>query len=199
MNYKIYVITNTLNGDQYVGMTSRPIVERVGEHFQDARRGVSTSLHDAIREFGFRSFNYAMIDGASSEEEARKIEMWWISALNTFEGRGYNDSSGGGDLSNFGDFSPSEKTKAKMCASKSSISPRQASEIKWLTKQGVEYSKIADQYPISEPSVCKINTDTTWAHVDPKPPEDTSAFLAQGTEKNQCSIFDETHEQIEAT
>jgi len=197
MNYKIYVITNTLNGDQYVGMTSRPVVERVGEHFQDARKGSSSVLHDAMREFGFRAFDYAMIDGASNEEEARKIERWWISALNTFEGRGYNDTSGGDDFGN--DESPDTKsTKQKMCVSMSSLSPEQASEVKWLANKDIEYSEIANQYPISEPSVCKINTGTTWSHIAPKRPEDVESFLGQGVEESQGSIFDETHDQIES-
>jgi len=164
MEYKIYIITNTLNGKHYVGLTSRTITERVGEHFKNAHSGKSKLICKAIRKFGYRVFDYAMIDGSDYRKEAVELEKWWISKLNTFE-EGYNDrscQSGGPKLS---------KTKA--------------SEIKWLTKNNVSHSKISKKYGVSISTVSNISTGNTRKNLDSKPPENANDFFEESYEQTE--------------
>ena len=92
----IYVITNLLNGKQYVGQTSRDPEVRFSEHCYDKR---STSfIHRAIVKYGVSNFKLEILEQPELNQLDEK-EKEWIAKLDTYH-NGYNkteDGQGGGE------------------------------------------------------------------------------------------------------
>ena len=88
----IYLVTNKLNGKQYVGQTIRPISERWRDH---CRVNDDNYFHRAIRKYGAENFNVDVIDVAKTEEELDQKEVFWIGKLCTMVPHGYNIKRGG--------------------------------------------------------------------------------------------------------
>ena len=89
----IYVITNDINGKQYVGKTERTIEARFKEHCKDKdRRGLEKRpLYRAMNKYGVEHFHIEALEETTESEER---ESYWIARLNTFE-NGYNATKGG--------------------------------------------------------------------------------------------------------
>jgi len=87
----VYLITNKVNNKQYVGITSRPIENRINEHRTATTK---SAIHDAIVKYGIENFTVEQIDTANTYEELLEKEIHWIEKLNTF-GSGYNLTKGG--------------------------------------------------------------------------------------------------------
>lgn len=58
---KIYCITNKINDKKYVGYTSRPIEERIAEHFLPSSRKTGFAIHKAIEKYGKNNFEYSIL------------------------------------------------------------------------------------------------------------------------------------------
>lgn len=91
----IYVITNDVNGKQYVGQTRQSLKRRWMEHVCDANHGSRCAIHCAIRKYGVEHFHIQQIDVACSTDELDYKECYWIETLNTMTPNGYNLVSGG--------------------------------------------------------------------------------------------------------
>lgn len=89
----IYVITNDVNGKQYVGQTVRSIEERFKEHLDDSRR-LDYPLYRAMNKYGIEHFSTKQLEECSIEE-LNDREIFWIKKLNTYY-NGYNATLGGG-------------------------------------------------------------------------------------------------------
>lgn len=87
----IYVITNLINGKQYVGQTSRSIDTRYYEHCYDNRS--TSAIHAAIVKYGFKNFKVEELEEVDITEMDSK-EQYWIAKLDTFK-KGYNKNIGG--------------------------------------------------------------------------------------------------------
>lgn len=94
MSY-IYVITNDVNGKQYVGKTNNTIECRFKEHMYDRTRlrNEKRPLYEAMNKYGVEHFSIKQLEECSPEEAAEK-EIYWISKLNTYN-NGYNATLGG--------------------------------------------------------------------------------------------------------
>ena len=70
----IYVITNDLNGKQYVGKTSRSIEERFKEHIRDKdyRKNEKRPLYNAMNKYGIEHFSIKVLEECSIEESAAR-------------------------------------------------------------------------------------------------------------------------------
>lgn len=92
----IYVITNNLNGKQYVGKTQLSVEERFDQHKKDARRTKNQHrpLYAAFKKYGVDNFSYSMLEECSSEDASER-EQYWIATLNTYGSSGYNATVGG--------------------------------------------------------------------------------------------------------
>jgi group I intron endonuclease len=94
--YKIYLITNKINGKVYVGKTRQTLSRRFRQHKTAAKNGVATYLANAIRKHGEASFCIERVDFAESDFEANFLEETHIlkSGSNKRE-LGYNQTTGG--------------------------------------------------------------------------------------------------------
>jgi len=90
--YAIYIITNTINAMQYVGVTSN-IKGRWYQHKK--ANGSSKYLHTSIKKYGIENFVFTHVADAFSWENALEIEMMLIKQHNTKAPNGYNLTDGG--------------------------------------------------------------------------------------------------------
>jgi len=91
----IYKIVNKINGKCYVGQTVRDFDYRMYWHIYSARTGPTSYIHRAIRKYGIQSFEFCVIDTASSKEILNEKETYWIRHLNSRAPDGYNMTNGG--------------------------------------------------------------------------------------------------------
>lgn len=91
----IYVITNNINGKQYVGKTHYSIEKRFQEHLHDSKRKrcEKRPLYSAINKYGSENFSIELLEECSVDEVADR-EIYWIDKLNTYH-YGYNATHGG--------------------------------------------------------------------------------------------------------
>lgn len=82
----IYLITNKVNGKQYVGQTVRTIKNRFDGHISDKNMYISR----AIRKYGKENFKIEEIDIAYNQIELNLIEGVYMSWFNTLRPNGYN-------------------------------------------------------------------------------------------------------------
>jgi group I intron endonuclease len=82
----IYLITNKINNEKYVGQTSRDIDTRFAEHCSETKG--HSRLHSAIQQYGWQNFSIKEIESVPVEQLDER-EQYWISYYNTCE-EGYN-------------------------------------------------------------------------------------------------------------
>lgn len=92
----IYVITNTVNGKQYVGQTTLTLKRRWGWPLKPKNKYHSSCVIDsAIRKYGAESFTIEQIDTAESQDELDKKEIYHVAQHRTVVPEGYNLTIGG--------------------------------------------------------------------------------------------------------
>lgn len=94
----VYTATNTVNGMQYVGCSTRKYLShRKDGHFRSAREGKGgpASIWQAIRDFGRDAFHFEVVERPKTVEQLREREMYWIAEKNTLAPNGYNQNRGG--------------------------------------------------------------------------------------------------------
>ena len=104
----IYVITNNLNGKQYVGQTI-DLTKRLSAHRKAGKPGIGK----AIQKYGWRNFSVEVIEECENRDELNEREIFWIAKLNTKAPNGYNLTEGGDG--NCG-YVASEETRKKLSA-----------------------------------------------------------------------------------
>jgi len=93
----IYVITNRLNGKQYVGQTIGRLDKRLKDHIaaahgwkrQEAKHGVRL-LSRAINKYGDGSFEIRVAEKCVDKKLLDEREAFWVRELNTLAPNGYN-------------------------------------------------------------------------------------------------------------
>jgi len=112
----IYLLTNTLDGKQYIGFTIQTLDKRCSDHLKSVRYNSKTYLHNAIRKYGWDKFTSEIIYQSDDHIHCLKVaEVSLIADYNTFKGPGYNLTAGGeGTLG----YNHTEESKQKMSAAK---------------------------------------------------------------------------------
>jgi len=86
----IYLITNKINGRQYIGQTRRSKEERWKSHVMAAKYRRHTVLGWAIIKYGKENFSIEEIDKADTLEDLCIKEAFHAKRLNTYVPNGYN-------------------------------------------------------------------------------------------------------------
>ena len=111
--FTIYLVTNTVNGKKYVGVTGKqPSRKRWVQHLAQARRGCDFLLHQAIRKYGAGAFEFEELAHAYSRKDAHSVEVALIRLFATygFENHNYNMTAGGDGVSR--EWSDEERAKS---------------------------------------------------------------------------------------
>lgn len=96
--YKLYKITNTVNGKLYIGITKLPIEQRWAKHLKDSL-SPKYPLHHAINKYGKENFIIELLEESIDKTYISKLEEPSILKYNS-RNNGYNVAKGGygGDL-----------------------------------------------------------------------------------------------------
>lgn len=86
----IYIITNIINGKQYVGKTKQPIELRLEQH---RYCNANTKIHNAIIEFGYNNFKIELLEKVNDNIALEK-EKFYTNKYNTKFPNGYNEMVG---------------------------------------------------------------------------------------------------------
>lgn len=89
----VYLITNKIDGKQYIGQTTQELRRRWAFHV--CKRSGCTYLKNAIEKYGKENFKIEEIYKAQSLEELDRKEQEFIIKFNTLAPNGYNLTSGG--------------------------------------------------------------------------------------------------------
>lgn len=94
----IYLITNVIDNKRYIGQTTQSMTKRWTQHKSFTKTNPQYHLHRAMRKYGVDNFNIEVIDeSATNVDELNDLEELYISYYDTFNGWGYNLTSGGGN------------------------------------------------------------------------------------------------------
>jgi group I intron endonuclease len=91
----IYKATNTINGQVYIGATTKKLEKRKQDHVNKALKGYKGYFQTVLLEYGIESFEWEQIDIAKDENELAKKEIQYILEYNSAK-EGYNKDKGGG-------------------------------------------------------------------------------------------------------
>lgn len=92
----VYIITNKINGKQYIGQTTQTIQRRWQGHIVDSKRRHSdTPLYRAFRKYGVENFIIEKLCDAANIDELNSLEEWAIKNLWSRVPFGYNVANGG--------------------------------------------------------------------------------------------------------
>lgn len=78
---RIYKITNTINGDFYVGQTTKSLPERMRNHRNTANHGSNYHIHNAMRYYGYMNFNIELLEEVDDPKKMDDREIYWIEKL----------------------------------------------------------------------------------------------------------------------
>lgn len=137
----IYILTNTVNNKQYVGMDSN-MPRRFKQHIKGIAR--CPLLHDALSAFGLEKWTVQFIPYPFISDTAlRAVEQWYIRKLNTKHPDGYNMREGA---------NPNRKQKRRQLKGLTPVAKRRAelkARVRERRQQGVILEEIAEEFDIS--------------------------------------------------
>lgn len=89
----IYRITNKVNKKLYIGQTIRTLIGRMNDY----KRGYGNDhINNAIKKYGWESFDFEIIDTGTTIEELNNKEIYYIAKYKTTDKKfGYNIENGG--------------------------------------------------------------------------------------------------------
>jgi group I intron endonuclease len=141
MQAHIYLVTNIINGKQYVGQTV-VIKNKIGH---------GLAINNAYKQYGKRNFTYKIIvSNIDDKTTLNYLERFWIKAFNTQTPNGYNIEQGGSGHSNHrkglpawnkGLKTPKEVILKLSLAKKGKVSPRKGAILSDETKLKISIAK----------------------------------------------------------
>jgi len=149
----IYLLTNKVNGKQYVGQTL-DLKNRISYHHTHD----GTVVDHAIQKYGWRNFSPSIIEDNIPEDKLNEREVHWIKQLNTFEGEGYNCTEGG-QFGMYGENHPNTDLDYEICFEIYSKCKNEGRTIRSLSRE----------YSISRSVIARIVYAEHWAtkHLSP--------------------------------
>jgi len=105
----IYLITNLVNNKKYVGQTINDPLKRWTAHKSKTKSGSDFAINNALRKYGVENFQFEVIDDTNENiDQLNESEIKWIAYYDTYDGVGYNMTSGGDN------YIRSEETRNKI-------------------------------------------------------------------------------------
>ena len=151
--YKLYQITNTINGKSYIGITKLSINERWNVHISNSKKP-KYPLHHAIAKYGSDSFLITLLEENTDRKYISILEEPTIIRLQTHISKnGYNVAKGGYG----GDLGPEASAKRLETINNYS-SERKAEYKKRLGQRNLGKSKETDSGIMSQSEKIKGNS-----------------------------------------
>lgn len=138
--FKLYVVTNTVNGKQYVGLTMTSLEQRLKQHFSAARRGRKSAFTNALRKYGEPAFTVSLIRSDAKSYAALQLqEVEEIQRRDCIR-KGYNTAKGGAigtskEITIAGKVFPSLAAAADAYAIDSTVFVLRLSRLKWSAEE----------------------------------------------------------------
>ena len=159
----VYVVTNQVNGKQYVGMTTVGLEARKKKHLYDLKKGSHFYFHRAIKKYGVDAFTWEVAYVGETAEELFEKEIELIAELDTYN-NGYNMTLGGEGTSGC-------SVNVGESHGQAVITEEQAKEVGWLIENtDMTYSDIADEIGCNCGVVVSIGFGGSWRHLFQTPP-----------------------------
>ena len=86
----VYLLTDTTNGKQYVGQTTKTLGERLTRH-----RSGDLLVDRALNDHGWENVKVEILEECETYDELNRLEQEWIDVLETKSPNGYNLTDGG--------------------------------------------------------------------------------------------------------
>ena len=99
----IYKITNLINGKSYIGQSvniEKRFIAHKSVAFNPNDKNYNYPLYKAIRKYGIENFSFEVLEICDISELNDK-EIYYISKYNTYGKSGYNQDSGGNQVSHY--------------------------------------------------------------------------------------------------
>ena len=162
----IYVVTNQINGKQYVGL-SKDCYKRWSDHYSKSyhstrKDDIEKVLYKAMRKYGRENFSFQILEECS-EENLSAREIYWINKLNTYE-QGYNETPGGEVSSEKNIHLGEEHGMAK-------LTEKEVKQCRIWYSEGKRSREIWEQYfqnCITYAGFQRMWLGKTWKHVMPE-------------------------------
>jgi hypothetical protein len=97
----IYIAKHRVTGKVYIGCTERTLPQRKFEHAAAAQNGSPLKFHKALRELGFDSFLWEVLENTPPGDAMYARERYWVARYNSFK-TGLNSTPGGRGSENDG-------------------------------------------------------------------------------------------------
>lgn len=130
----LYLVTNKLDGKQYIGQTIQSLKKRWAVHC--APKSECPYLHNAIYKHGKENFTIEPIKICSSIDELNRAEENAIKQYNTLAPNGYNISLGG---ANSGKMNEETKQKISVATKGKKKSPEMRAKLS-TSKMGAKHN-----------------------------------------------------------
>ena len=150
MEIKIYLITDTTTGLQYVGQTSQTIKKRFNNHACNK----SSLIGQTIKEHGRENFTIDVIEICDTVEQANEREKYHIAKFNTLYPNGLNLTRGGRE----GGFSEATLKRMSEGQKRRYANP----------EEHEKSSKAANREPLSEEHKANISAGLKKHYSDPE-------------------------------
>ncbi len=91
----IYRISNKLNGNCYIGQTSKSVYKRFAQHSNLNARGKRSAIKAAIQKYGKDNFTILILGEYETAQDLNNAEEYFIDFYNCLAPNGYNLTTGG--------------------------------------------------------------------------------------------------------
>lgn len=183
----IYVITNKVNGKQYIGLSNN-CIRRWYDHRNKGMKplieeDVVKPLYRAFRKYGLENFTFEILEECSKEKLCER-ELYWIKEKETYT-KGYNATIGG-------DLPP---LTARLSGEKHGMAKLTEADVlmcRELYSKGFESRKVWEEHfseVLSYPGFQRMWHGNTWKSVMPEVFENNPRPKQKITEENIADIL----------